>query len=171
MHSRLAELQAAIAHSEDTQQTRVDMKRSSSGGGASGRGGKSKSAKKVVVKRRGVVAHESGLAEDAHVLKDAKGGELYHITLNKSELSSGRNSFHLLQVLKHDSKKSWFVVRQWGRVGHRGQTKVETFRAPHTAIRRFKELYQMHTGGENEWGGPFAKQPGLLSAVSLLNPS
>ncbi len=51
---------------------------------------------KIMVKGKGAVDVDSGLADDAHVLQ--KGSEVFSATLNRIDLSTGINSFYVLQV-------------------------------------------------------------------------
>jgi hypothetical protein len=81
-------------------------------------------------------------AEDGSILVD--NDEVYGVMLNATDLSvgqSGRNSFYVLQIIKHNSKASkFYVFRRWGRVGQDGNTKEEDFGSKKLAIENFKEM-------------------------------
>ncbi|CAM6068813.1 unnamed protein product [Sphagnum tenellum] len=125
---------------------------------------------KVKVKGRGAVHEDSGLQETGHVLEDGK--TIYTVTLNRSELSTGINSFYVLQIIEEDKTKSvHYVYRKWGRVGTSriGGDKLEKLEKA-AAIKEFKRLFREKTG--NDWESwekqeNFEKQPGKFYPVEI----
>ncbi|KAI7983448.1 Poly [ADP-ribose] polymerase 1 [Camellia lanceoleosa] len=69
----------------------------------------------VKVKGRSAVLESSGLLNSGHILEDGK--SIYNTTLNMSDLSTGVDSYHILQIIQED-KGSGFVFRKWGHVGN-----------------------------------------------------
>jgi predicted DNA-binding WGR domain protein len=126
---------------------------------------------KVKVKGRGAVHEDSGLQDTGHVLEDGK--TIYTVTLNRSELSTGINSFYVLQIIEEDKTKSvHYVYRKWGRVGTSriGGDKLEKL-GKAAAIKEFKRLFREKTG--NDWESwekqeNFEKQPGKFYPVEIV---
>ena len=57
---------------------------------------------KLKLKEGGVVDPDSGLEDEAHVLKTKDA--LYSVVLGNVDIQSGRNSYYKLQVLEHDKE-------------------------------------------------------------------
>lgn len=124
---------------------------------------------KVKVKGRSSVHEESGLQETGHILEERK--NIYNTTLNMSDLSTGINSYYILQVIEDDKKAGCHVFRKWGRVGNSkiGGQKLEKM-PKLDAIREFKRLFLEKTG--NEWESwvnkdDFEKQPGKFFPLEI----
>jgi hypothetical protein len=62
---------------------------------------------RVRVKDGSVVQPDSGLAEIGRVYQDHS--NVYNAVLNITDITSGLNSFYLLQLIVHDTKPKWFV--------------------------------------------------------------
>lgn len=125
-----------------------------------------KSIVKVRIKGRSAVDEDSGLGDETHIVD--RDGQLFNSVLNMSDVTTGQNSYYMIQLLKHDSKKLWYVYRKWGRVGTRvGSTKLSLFRAEHTALQEFERVYYEKTG--NEWKdlANFVKRPACFYPVEL----
>ncbi|GBM00800.1 Poly [ADP-ribose] polymerase 1 [Araneus ventricosus] len=113
----------------------------------------------VTVKGAAAVDVESGLQLTCQVYQ--KEGEVYSAVLAYVDASNGKNSFYKLQVLRADSGSSYYLFRQWGRVGTKiGGKKVESFDNVQKAVRAFEKLYFEQT--ENHWRNRknFQKKPG-----------
>jgi poly [ADP-ribose] polymerase 1 len=57
------------------------------------------------------------LEEDVHVYDEGK-KEVFNVNLNRTDITTGANSFYVLQLLKHDKNSKYYVFRKWGRVGY-----------------------------------------------------
>jgi len=70
---------------------------------------------KLIVKGKGAVDPVSGIADDSHILE--VGPVVYSATLNRTDVSTGANSFYVLQIIETDTKRSTYLFRKWGRIG------------------------------------------------------
>eukprot|EP01012_Entosiphon_sulcatum_P064654 TRINITY_DN93487_c0_g1_i1.p1 TRINITY_DN93487_c0_g1~~TRINITY_DN93487_c0_g1_i1.p1 ORF type:complete len:813 (-),score=184.49 TRINITY_DN93487_c0_g1_i1:124-2562(-) len=123
--------------------------------------------KKLTVKGRAAVAPESGVDAIAHVLDVAK-DEIYNVTLSESDITSGKNSFYVLQLLEADDKKRYWLFRQWGRVGSNiGGKKLEEFRDLAPAKKLFCKLYKDKSGNDWEDRNDFEKKPGKMMQLEI----
>uniref|UniRef100_A0A6I9R1H2 Poly [ADP-ribose] polymerase n=1 Tax=Elaeis guineensis var. tenera TaxID=51953 RepID=A0A6I9R1H2_ELAGV len=123
----------------------------------------------VKVKGRSAVHEASGLQDVGHILED--GNSIYNTTLNMSDLSTGINSYYILQIIQEDKGSACFVFRKWGRVGNDkiGGTKLEEM-SRSDAIQEFKRLFLEKTG--NPWEAweqkkNFEKQPGRFFPLDI----
>uniref|UniRef100_A0A1J3D9A5 Poly [ADP-ribose] polymerase n=1 Tax=Noccaea caerulescens TaxID=107243 RepID=A0A1J3D9A5_NOCCA len=123
----------------------------------------------VKVKGRSAVHEASGLQEHCHILED--GNSIYNTTLSMSDLSTGVNSYYILQIIQEDKGSDCYVFRKWGRVGNEkiGGNKLEEL--PKTgAIYEFKRLFLDKTG--NTWESweqkkNFQKLPGKFLPLDI----
>ncbi|XP_010456041.1 PREDICTED: poly [ADP-ribose] polymerase 2 isoform X1 [Camelina sativa] len=58
-----------------------------------------------------------------HVLQ--RGDDVYDAILNQTNVRDNNNKFFVLQVLESDTKKTYMVYFRWGRVGVKGQSKLD----------------------------------------------
>ncbi|MCO5611892.1 hypothetical protein L7F22_066151 [Adiantum nelumboides] len=131
--------------------------------------GKFSSTKKVKVKGRSAVHEDSGLEDVGHILED--GNTIYNTTLSLSDLSTGVNSYYVLQIIEHDGKDIHHLFRRWGRVGNSkiGGSKCDKM-SKSGAIREFKKLFREKTGNEWEaWQSKvnFYKQPNRFYPIEI----
>lgn len=131
--------------------------------------GKFASIMKVKVKGRSAVHEDSGLQDVGHILEDGK--TIYNTTLSLSDLSTGINSYYILQIIEHDSKNVHHLFRRWGRVGNSkiGAFKLEKL-SKSAAIHEFKRLFREKTGNEWEaWESKsnFRKQPNKFYPLEI----
>ncbi|XP_042494663.1 poly [ADP-ribose] polymerase 1 [Macadamia integrifolia] len=123
----------------------------------------------VKVKGRSAVHEASGLQDCGHILEVGK--SIYNTTLNMSDLSTGINSYYILQIIEEDKGSDCYVFRKWGRVGNDkiGGSKLEEM-AKLEAIKEFKRLFLEKTG--NSWEAwelkeNFQKQPGRFFPLDI----
>ncbi|GJP52654.1 hypothetical protein CLOM_g11752 [Closterium sp. NIES-68] len=123
----------------------------------------------VRVKGRAAVHEASGLGESGHVL-DCD-GTVWSTTLNLSDLSTGANSYYILQIIEDDKSPACHVFRKWGRVGSDsiGGSKVEGA-GREQAVALFRRLFKEKTG--NDWDAwqaktGFQKQPGKFYPLEI----
>ncbi|KAF8392235.1 hypothetical protein HHK36_022577 [Tetracentron sinense] len=131
--------------------------------------GETSSMVTVKVKGRSAVHESSGLQDSGHILEDGK--SIYNTTLNMSDLSTGVNSYYILQIIQDDKGSDCYVFRKWGRVGNDkiGGNKLEEM-SKSDAIREFKRLFLEKTG--NPWEAweqkqNFQKQPGRFFPLDI----
>ncbi|KAJ4726847.1 Poly [ADP-ribose] polymerase [Melia azedarach] len=131
--------------------------------------GETSSMVTIKVKGRSAVHEASGLQDTGHILEDGK--SIYNTTLNMSDLSTGVNSFYILQIIQDDKGSECFVFRKWGRVGSEkiGGIKLDEF-SKADAIREFKRLFLEKTG--NPWEAweqkqNFEKKPGKFFPLDI----
>ncbi|KAJ0250128.1 hypothetical protein HA466_0143210 [Hirschfeldia incana] len=58
-----------------------------------------------------------------HVLQ--RGDDVYDAMLNQTNVRDNNNKFFVLQVLESDNQKTYMVYFRWGRVGVKGQSKLD----------------------------------------------
>ncbi|XVE77898.1 hypothetical protein DITRI_Ditri13aG0100800 [Diplodiscus trichospermus] len=131
--------------------------------------GEASSMVTVKVKGRSAVHEASGLQDSCHILED--GGSIYNTTLNMSDLSTGVNSYYILQIIQEDKGSDCYVFRKWGRVGNEkiGGSKLDEM-SKSDAISEFKRLFLEKTG--NTWEAweqkkNFQKQPGRFFPLDI----
>ncbi|XP_073139928.1 poly [ADP-ribose] polymerase 1 [Henckelia pumila] len=123
----------------------------------------------VKVKGQSAVHADSGLQDSGHILEVGK--SIYNTTLNISDLSTGVNSYYILQIIQDDNCSDCHVFRKWGRVGNEkiGGNKLEQM-PKSDAIQEFKRLFLEKTG--NPWEAweqkkNFRKQPGRFYPLDI----
>ena len=108
--------------------------------------------KRIVVKGNSAVEPDSGLAETGHIYV-AKGGDAYNSIMNLTDVTTGKNSFYILQLIEHDDTKisKYTVYRKWGRLGEDGigGDKKTDYPVLAPAIREFEKTFADKTG--NDW--------------------
>ncbi|KAK6031330.1 Poly(ADP-ribose) polymerase and DNA-Ligase Zn-finger region [Ostertagia ostertagi] len=96
---------------------------------------------KQLVKGGTVVDQECEYSEVSHVHRDAKGA-LYSVVLGSVDLQTNRNSYYKIQLLKNDTKPTFYLFRSWGRVGTAiGGTRTELFRSEGSATEAFERSF------------------------------
>ncbi|XP_024981698.1 poly [ADP-ribose] polymerase 1 [Cynara cardunculus var. scolymus] len=127
-----------------------------------------KSMVTVKVKGRSAVHEASGLQDTGHILEHGK--SIYNTTLSLSDLSTGVNSYYILQIIEDDKGSNCHVFRKWGRVGNEkiGGIKLEEM-SKADAIQEFKRLFLDKTG--NTWEAweqkKLQKQPGRFYPLDI----
>ncbi|GBG68001.1 hypothetical protein CBR_g1120 [Chara braunii] len=124
----------------------------------------------VKVKGRAAVHEDSGLQDEGHILE--VGDALYNTTLSLSDMTTGINSYYIMQVIEADKGKNCWVFRKWGRVGDakRGSQKIEGMPKAR-AIEEFEALFEEKTG--SRWAawrnnsGDFQKFPGKFYPIEI----
>ncbi|TXG63792.1 hypothetical protein EZV62_010786 [Acer yangbiense] len=131
--------------------------------------GETSSMVTIKVKGRSAVHEASGMQDTCHILEDGK--SVYNTTLNMSDLSTGVNSYYILQIIQEDKRSDCYVFRKWGRVGNDkiGGSKLEEF-SKSDAICEFKRLFLEKTGNPWEtWEQKqnFEKKPGRFFPLDI----
>ncbi|KNA14275.1 hypothetical protein SOVF_108920 isoform A [Spinacia oleracea] len=131
--------------------------------------GESSSMVTVKVKGRSAVHEASGLQDSGHILEE--GPSIYNTTLSMSDLSSGINSYYILQIIQDDKSRECYVFRKWGRVGNEkiGNSKIVEM-SKSDAVEEFKRLFLEKTGSPWEaWVHKqnFQKHPGRFFPLDI----
>jgi hypothetical protein len=81
------------------------------GSNKSGLGKKSGGSKmKLKIKGRGAVDEDSGLADSAHILEERD--DVWTFTGTVADVTSGINSYYILQLIEADNKNKFYVFRK-----------------------------------------------------------
>ncbi|CAH1419079.1 unnamed protein product [Lactuca virosa] len=129
----------------------------------------SKSMVTVKVKERSAVHEAPGLQDSGDILEHGK--SIYNTTLSLSDLSTGINSYYILQINEEDKGSGYYVFRKWGRVSNEkiGGNKLEEL-SKSDAIQQFKRLFLEKTG--NSWEAwerkKLQKQPGRFYPLEIV---
>ncbi|GAV61586.1 BRCT domain-containing protein/PARP domain-containing protein/zf-PARP domain-containing protein/PARP_reg domain-containing protein/WGR domain-containing protein/PADR1 domain-containing protein [Cephalotus follicularis] len=131
--------------------------------------GEASSMVTIKVKGRSAVHEASGLQDSGHILENET--SIYNTTLSMSDLSTGVNSYYIIQVIELDNMSCCYVFRKWGRVGNEriGGKKLDAM-LKSDAINDFKRLFLEKTG--NPWEAwvqkqNFEKQPGKFFPLDI----
>lgn len=118
------------------------------------------------VKGKGAVDPKSGLAGKGHVFVSEE-GDVYSATLSATDITTGRNSFYLLQVIQSDrSSTRFWLWRRWGRTGtYIGNSSVSEYHSLSNALEKFESLFEEKTGNAWEKRSKFNKRKGKFNFV------
>ncbi|MCL7026676.1 hypothetical protein MKW94_012552 [Papaver nudicaule] len=102
-----------------------------------------------------------------HVLE--YGGEIYDAMLSRTNVTDNSNKFYVIQALEFDSGGAFMVFTRGGRVGVKGQNKLQTFSSRDEAIKEFVRKFYAKT--HNHWYSRknFVYQPNLSVWSSRKN--
>lgn len=96
---------------------------------------------------------ESKLSCDrTHVYKSEE-NVTYSCNLNKIDQQKGLNSFYSMRILADDRGDKFWVVREYGVIGHIGEQTENSFDDIQKAIKLFKKVFKDKTG--NTWADEF----------------
>ncbi|CDY72451.1 BnaAnng41190D [Brassica napus] len=85
-----------------------------------------------------------------HVKSEYHGDDVYDAMLNQTNVRDNNNKFFVLQVLVSDNKKTYMVHFRWGRVGVKGQSKLDgPYDSCDPAIEIFSNKFYDKT--RNDW--------------------
>ncbi|KAJ6226080.1 DNA ligase [Anaeramoeba flamelloides] len=84
-------------------------------------------------------------ATDSEVYID--GDEIYSVMTNQTNIGFNNNKYYEIQIIKDGGQFKLFT--SWGRVGYRGQSKVQAYSSAGPAIREFQKKFKLKTG--NNW--------------------
>jgi len=125
-----------------------------------------KKKRKIQIKGRAAVDEDCEIADDVHVFDD--GVRVWDAHLSLADVTSGTNSYYVLQVLQ-DDKKSTLVhlYRKWGRTGTNiGGNKCEQYASLKDAQIEFENFYWDKTGNEFQQA-VFKKKPGKFFPLEV----
>ncbi|XWS46632.1 hypothetical protein CRYUN_Cryun14cG0085200 [Craigia yunnanensis] len=78
------------------------------------------------------------------------GDDIYDAMLNQTNVGHNNNKFYVIQLLESDDGKTYMVYNRWGRVGVKGQTKLQgPFTSQQSAIVEFESKFFNKTN--NYW--------------------
>ncbi|CAB4322156.1 unnamed protein product [Prunus armeniaca] len=120
-------------------------------GGANEDGNGSKE-KIVTATKKGVAVLDQWLPDHIkahyHVLQ--LGDDVYDAMLNQTNVGYNNNKFYVIQVLESDAGGTFMVYYRWGRVGVKGQNKIQgPYTSRDSAINEFKQKFYDKT--KNDW--------------------
>ncbi|KAF3436462.1 hypothetical protein FNV43_RR23554 [Rhamnella rubrinervis] len=106
----------------------------------------------ITATKKGAAVLDQWLPDDIkthyHVLQ--VGDEIYDAMLNQTNVGDNNNKFYVIQILESDDSGKYLVYNRWGRVGVKGQDKIN---GPYTsqvgAIQEFEQKYLAKT--RNTW--------------------
>ncbi|XWS36401.1 hypothetical protein CRYUN_Cryun20dG0082500 [Craigia yunnanensis] len=105
--------------------------------------GEASSMVTVKVKGRSAVHEASGLQDSCHTLED--GGSIYNTTLNMSDLSTGVNSYYILQIIQEHKVSDCYVFRLWSQqVSQNKHTEADKQLSP-PLLELMKMLFNVET--------------------------
>lgn len=126
--------------------------------------------KKIVLKgtSSAAVEPESGLVEIGKIYEPVT-GDVYSSVMNLTDVSTGKNSFYILQLIEHEGKSKWSVFRKWGRLGDDqiSGTKLTDYPLASAAVREFKKVFLDKTGNSWESRSNFKKIYGKFMPIEL----
>ena len=73
-------------------------------------------------------------------------GYLLWFTLNQTDLETNSNKYYIMQLLKHDTMNSFFLISRSGRVGYENKKELKCFLVEEKAIDEFKKIFYERTG-------------------------
>ncbi|CAI2357989.1 unnamed protein product [Caenorhabditis sp. 36 PRJEB53466] len=118
-----------------------------------------------IIKKGTVVDAKFPHADRCHILKDDADGQLYQVTLSFTDLTTNKNSFYKIQLLKEDIRDVYYVFCSWGRVGtEMGDTSTKTFNREQ-AIEHFRKVFFEQTKNDWKYRKHFRKWPGKFNFV------
>ncbi|KAL6271855.1 hypothetical protein ACE6H2_028766 [Prunus campanulata] len=120
-------------------------------GGANEEGNGSKE-KIVTATKKGAAVLDQWLPDHIkahyHVLQ--LGDDVYDAMLNQTNVGYNNNKFYVIQVLESDAGGTFMVYYRWGRVGVKGQNKIQgPYTSRDSAINEFKQKFYDKT--KNDW--------------------
>ncbi|PQQ01185.1 hypothetical protein Pyn_28717 [Prunus yedoensis var. nudiflora] len=120
-------------------------------GGANEEGNGSKE-KIVTATKKGAAVLDQWLPDHIkahyHVLQ--LGDDVYDAMLNQTNVGYNNNKFYVIQVLESDAGGTFMVYYRWGRVGVKGQNKIQgPCTSRDSAISEFKQKFYDKT--KNDW--------------------
>uniref|UniRef100_A0A915LW22 Poly [ADP-ribose] polymerase n=1 Tax=Meloidogyne javanica TaxID=6303 RepID=A0A915LW22_MELJA len=126
---------------------------------------------KMVVKGGYVVDPRCDVAETTHVYVDPITKHPWQVNLSAVDITTGKNSFYKLQIVKDDKGSTFHLFRAWGRVGTTiGGVKTEDYGEDLEACQKeFK--FQFHDKCFNTWEdyveGNFKKAPAGMDILEM----
>ncbi|CAI5437439.1 unnamed protein product [Caenorhabditis angaria] len=118
-----------------------------------------------IIKKGTVVDTEFEYAEECHVYRDDEDG-LYSATMSFTEILCNKNSYYKMQLLRHDSRESYYLFQSWGRVGTNvGNKNTRNFYDLDSARSEFERVFKEKTKNEWKFRKYFRKYPGSYSYI------
>lgn len=113
--------------------------------------GSDEKKKLVTATRKGAAVLDQWLPDhiksEYHVLQ--QGDEIYDAMLNQTNVGQNNNKFYVIQVLESDDGCRFLVYARWGRVGVKGQERIDTYTSRDSAIHEFEQKFYAKT--KNHW--------------------
>lgn len=112
----------------------------------------SKKENLVTATKKGAAVLDQWIPDDIkatyHVLQDDD--NIYDATLNQTNVGDNNNKFYIIQVLEFDGAGRYMLFNRWGRVGSKGQQKLNgPYMSKHLATTEFESKFYDKTS--NNW--------------------
>ena len=113
----------------------------------------------------GVIDPISGLQSKGHILSE--GAEVYDVDLALQDAAKNANKFYHLQVVESHNRSEYWLVQHWGRIGTKGQCKLEGPTTKAEAIAGLKKKYKEKAGVAFDTRHSTGSVQGKYTAVEL----
>ncbi|XP_030487043.2 poly [ADP-ribose] polymerase 2 [Cannabis sativa] len=115
-------------------------------------GDNSKKEKIMTATKKGAAVLDQWLPDNIktqyHVLQ--VGDDIYDAMLNQTNVGDNNNKFYVIQALESDDGGRFMVYFRWGRVGVKGQEKLQgPYTSQESAIQEFEQKF--HAKTKNHW--------------------
>lgn len=88
----------------------------------------------------------------------------FQAMLNQTNVGANNNKFYVVEL--HQNGGNYSLWTRWGRVGERGQSKLDAFGGnAQGAIAAFSKKFKDKSG--NQWGAPFETKPGKYDLLQM----
>ncbi|GFO25409.1 poly [ADP-ribose] polymerase, partial [Plakobranchus ocellatus] len=118
--------------------------------GKSGNKNNTKSSVKTLVMKKGTAPVDDLCPLNGKASVYEAGKIIWDCMLNQTNIANNNNKYYLIQLLQHDTAKSFHVWQRWGRVGYNGQTNLVNCGSDlDSAKSTFAKKFRDKTG--NDW--------------------
>ncbi|KAM8916475.1 protein mono-ADP-ribosyltransferase PARP3 [Spinachia spinachia] len=123
------------------------------------------SAKEALLAAGSQVKAKRSVDEHCSLPSSSEVHEDYGCMLNQTNIGNNNNKFYVIQVIKDQS--CYYTWTRWGRVGERGQSKLNTFNESEEAVKDFEKKFKDKT--KNNWSdrSNFVPHPGKYTLIEV----
>ncbi|KAL2611322.1 hypothetical protein R1flu_023014 [Riccia fluitans] len=105
------------------------------------------------------------IKQNFHVIEDDK--EVYDAMLNQTNVGGNNNKYYVIQALEEDGGKSFFLFTRWGRVGAKGQQKLDPQSSRSHAKCSFESQFYQKTNNVWQSRAKFEPVPGKYTWLEM----
>ncbi|KAL3682511.1 hypothetical protein R1sor_000533 [Riccia sorocarpa] len=105
------------------------------------------------------------LKENYHVLED--GNDIYDVMLNQTNVGGNNKKYYVIQALEEDAGNEFLLYTRWGRVGARGQQKLETTGNREELMACFEDRFSAKTCNDWKNRAKFEPVPGKYTWLEM----